>query len=286
MTTLTNKIDFIAILEVMNANPNGDPLNGNRPRIDNDGYGEISTKCIKRKIRNRMQDKGEPIFYTMEDRCYDGFTCLKDRADAELKGEKNPDVYADRACQLWTDVRTFGGVFAFKKATKEEKGVSISVRGPVSVRWVKSVAPVDVLSYQITKSINGSPTNNPEDKARDRMGMNHMVRHGVYVLGGAVNVQLAEKWGFSEEDAELLKECIRTLFVNDASDARPDGSMRVVKLYWCKHNNQDGQYPSWKIQNSLQIALKDPDKEPTSLDDYIIAFNPPQDLEVEALDGD
>ena len=55
MTTLKNKIDFVAIVSVKMANPNGDPLTGNQPRVNYDGYGEISDVCIKRKIRNRMQ---------------------------------------------------------------------------------------------------------------------------------------------------------------------------------------------------------------------------------------
>ena len=42
MTTLQNKIDFALILCVKNANPNGDPLNGNRPRTDYSGNGEIT----------------------------------------------------------------------------------------------------------------------------------------------------------------------------------------------------------------------------------------------------
>ena len=40
MSEFTNKIDFAALIMVKNANPNGDPLNGNRPRETYDGYGE------------------------------------------------------------------------------------------------------------------------------------------------------------------------------------------------------------------------------------------------------
>ena len=58
MSTLQNKIDFVALISVSMANANGDPLNGNRPRTDYNGFGEISDVCIKRKIRNRMQDQG------------------------------------------------------------------------------------------------------------------------------------------------------------------------------------------------------------------------------------
>ena len=54
--------------------------------------------------------------------------------------------------------------------------------------------------------------------------MKHLVRFGLYKVMGSINVQLAEKTGFSEEDAQVIKECLRTLFVNDASSSRPEGS--------------------------------------------------------------
>ena len=80
MSTLSNKIDFAVVMTVRKANPNGDPLNGNRPREDFDGFGEISDVCIKRKLRNRLQDMGERIFVQSSDRCDDGAKSLHDRA--------------------------------------------------------------------------------------------------------------------------------------------------------------------------------------------------------------
>ena len=53
MSELKGKIDFTLFISAWNANPNGDPLNGNRPRINLDGHGEISDVCIKRKIRKQ-----------------------------------------------------------------------------------------------------------------------------------------------------------------------------------------------------------------------------------------
>jgi len=86
------------------------------------------------------------------------------------------------------------------------------------------------------------------------MGMKHRVDFGVYVTFGAINVQCAQKTGFSEEDAEKLKEALRTLFRNDATSARPDGSMEVVKLVWWKHNCANGQYSSAKLRRTLEIS--------------------------------
>lgn len=68
MMSLQQKIDFALIFSVNRANPNGDPLNGNRPRTDYDGYGEVSDVCLKRKIRDRLQDMGEQIFVQSDEK--------------------------------------------------------------------------------------------------------------------------------------------------------------------------------------------------------------------------
>ena len=280
MSTLQNKIDFVALVSVHMANANGDPLNGNRPRTDYSNYGEISDVCIKRKIRNRMQDQGYPIFVQSEDRSDDGCSSLSERASGALKGIKNREEYVKKACETWLDVRTFGQLFAFKG--KDAGGVSVGVRGPVSIHQAVSVSPVDVQTIQITKSVNGEPG---EKRTSDTMGSKHFVQFGLYVIKGAINVQLAEKTGFTEEDAQVVKECLRTLFVNDASSARPDGSMEVVKLFWWQHNCKEGQYSSAKVHRSVKIAPKDPERTPASVEDYVITLEELPGLTPEVIEG-
>ena len=281
MSILQNKIDFVALISVTRANGNGDPLNGNRPRTDLNGFGEISDVCVKRKIRNRMQDLGNPIFVQSEDRCADGFGSLSERASASLKGIKDREEYARRACETWLDVRAFGQVFAFK----DTKGFSCGVRGPVSIHQASSISPVEVESIQITKSVNGEMKEKGENRASDTMGMKHFIRFGLYEIKGSINVQLAEKTGFTEADAETVKECLRTPYVNDASSARPDGSMEVVKLFWWKHNCKDGQYSSAKVHRSVRVALKNEDAMPSCADDYVISVEELPGLEPEVMDG-
>nr|WP_122013346.1 type I-C CRISPR-associated protein Cas7/Csd2 [Maliibacterium massiliense] len=254
--SIQNKIDFAVILSVKNANPNGDPLNGNRPRETMEGYGEISDVCIKRKIRNRLQDMGEAIFVQSDDRCDDGFGSLRERADnnAELKkAGKNRAAFAEIACRTWMDVRTFGQVFAFKN-TKAGEGVSVPVRGPVSLHPALSIAPLEIESMQITKSVNGEPG---EKRSSDTMGSKHRVGFNVYVFYGSINCQLAEKTGFSDEDAEKVHQALITLFENDVSSARPDGSMQVQQVYWWRHNCKQGQYSSAKVHGSLRVRAKE-----------------------------
>lgn len=280
MSTLNHKIDFALVLSVRHANPNGDPLNGNRPRETYEGYGEISDVCLKRKIRNRMMDLGAPVFVQSNDRCIDGCKSLKDRADSipALKKEKDADVYAKVACQTWLDVRSFGQVFAFKNGG-EADGVSIGVRGPVSIHPAFSVDPVEISSLQITKSVNGV---SGAKKSSDTIGMKHRVDFGVYTTFGSINCQLAEKTGFTQEDADLIKQALLTLFENDTSSARPDGSMEVIRLYWWEHNCNSGQYSSAKVHRCLHV--KSTCETPHSAEDYEITCDELDGLTPEVYD--
>ena len=278
---IKNRYEFVVFFDVENGNPNGDPDAGNMPRIDPEtGYGLVTDVCLKRKIRNRMMDLGAPVFVQSNDRCIDGCKSLKDRADSipALKKEKDADVYAKVACQTWLDVRSFGQVFAFKNGG-EADGVSIGVRGPVSIHPAFSVDPVEISSLQITKSVNGV---SGAKKSSDTMGMKHRVDFGVYTTFGSINCQLAEKTGFTQEDADLIKQALLTLFENDTSSARPDGSMEVIRLYWWEHNCKSGQYSSAKVHRCLHV--KSTCETPHSAEDYEITCDELDGLTPEVYD--
>lgn len=286
MTTLSNKIDFAVILCVNHANPNGDPLNGNRPRTTYDNLGEISDVAIKRKIRNRLQDMGKKIFVQSDDNRAEGdnFRSLRERAEAEIPDWKDKNKVIQLGCAKWMDVRTFGQLFAFGDKGSAS-GVSIGIRGPVSIHSAFSVAPVldRVSSIQITKSVSGETS---DKRGSDTMGMKHRVDHGVYVFYGSMNPQLASKTGFSDEDAAAIKEALCTLFVNDASSARPEGSMEVYKVYWWQHNSPNGQYSSAKVHRLLDVHVKPSIDEPKSIADYDINLSELPGLKCEVIDGE
>ncbi|EOH96444.1 CRISPR-associated protein cas7/csd2, subtype I-c/dvulg [Enterococcus moraviensis ATCC BAA-383] len=286
MTVLTHKIDFKVITSVTNANPNGDPLNGNRPRQNFEGYGEISDVAIKRKIRNRLQDMGGKIFVQSDDRADDGLKSLRDRVDSieELNkiaaDKKKADVnrFSEVACETWIDTRSFGQVFAFKGLE-----LSVGVRGPVSIQTAVSLEPIDINTMQITKSVNS--VSEGGGKSSDTMGTKHFVDFGVYVFNGSINVQLAEKTGFTETDAEKIKEALTTLFENDASSARPDGSMAVEKVYWWEHPSKMGKASSAKVHRSVKIEKIPEIDRAKSFDDYKVTAEPLEGIELTVIEG-
>jgi CRISPR-associated protein Csd2 len=270
MSTLEHKVDFAVALHVKNANPNGDPLNGNRPRTNYENYGEMTDVCIKRKIRDRLierylelekdERKGQGVFVQSDDRKIDDAKSLRMRAEKVLGNKLGSDDTVKLACGEWFDVRAFGQLFALPKKSKKKEegsdaegdtGISIGIRGPVTVQSAFSVVPIDITSTQITKSVSGE--GDGTKRGSDTMGMKHRVDEGVYVFFGSMNPQLAEKTGFSNADAEAIKQVLPRLFENDASSARPEGSMEVLKVVWWQHNCKAGQYSSAKVHRTLKV---------------------------------
>jgi CRISPR-associated protein Csd2 len=264
MNSLTKKIDFVLFVSVRQANPNGDPLLGNMPRTDYEGYGEISDVCIKRKIRNRLQDMGQEIFVQANDQIDDTYASLEDRFKAYFTTKQSDEEVAAAACQRWIDVRSFGQVMTFQKR-------ALGIRGPVSVSLGKSLSPVDVITMQITRSTNGMASESGKRSA-DTMGTKHFVDFGVYKITGSMNCYFAQRTGFSDEDAQLIRQALLSLFENDMSSARPEGSMTVEKLYWFVHPNALGIASSAKVHQLVQAQALADDKV-HDFSDYVVSVD-------------
>lgn len=270
---LEHKIDFMVTIEVREANANGDPLSGNMPRTDAKGHGLISDVAIKRKIRNRMQDFGYPTFVQAGDRIEDEFHSLEKRFSSQFTSKDSDAEIEEKANQLWIDVRSFGQVFTYLKK-------SIGVRGPVSLNMAKSLEPIVISSLQITRSTNGMEAKNESGRSSDTMGTKHFVDYGVYVIKGSINPNFAEKTGFSDEDAEVIKKALISLFENDASSARPEGSMRVREVFWFTHSNKLGNVSSARVFDLFEFDKEKQDKD--SYEDYAIRLNQEKLAEYEA----
>ncbi|NCC61309.1 MAG: type I-C CRISPR-associated protein Cas7/Csd2 [Verrucomicrobiae bacterium] len=277
--SLSKKIDFALIFSVDRANPNGDPLNGNRPRIDYEGYGEVSDVCLKRKIRDRLMEAGYPIFVQSDQNRVDSMPSLRKRAESDEFGlgkdafdskKTKAEELAKKACERWLDVRTFGQLFAFGSDTKS--GVSIPIRGPMTIQSAFSIDPVSIASIQITKSVSGD--GDGTKKGSDTMGMKHRVDHGIYVTYGAISPQLAERTGFSDEDADVIKSVLPKIFEGDASSARPEGSMSVIKLLWWEHPSKLGSFSSAKVHKCVSVKS-----------DGSYEITPLEGVSLEELDG-
>lgn len=246
-----NRYDFIYLFDCQDANPNGDPDAGNLPRIDAEtGQGLVTDVCLKRKIRNYVQQTTDHKIYFIEGAVHN----LQNKDAYEAIGEKpaqkvKPEVKEKATqwmCEHYFDIRTFGAVMA----TKVNCG---QVRGPVQLSFARSIHPIITNEYAITRT---SVTDEKDIEKERTMGRKFTIPYGLYRAHGFINPFLAEQTGFSEADKDLLFEALDNAFQFDQSAARPAGSMNPVEFIIFKHDNQLGKAPSQKLFDAVRIQQK------------------------------
>ena len=262
-TPIKNRYDFVILFDVENGNPNGNPDAGNMPRIDPEtGYGLVTDVCLKRKIRNYVEDlKEEAPGY----RIYVKEGVPLNRSDAEaltavgvsgdLKAAKKADPGIDKKlrdfmCSNFYDIRTFGAVM-----TTFVKGALNcgQVRGPVQLNFARSIDPI--VPQEVTITRVAITTEADAEKKGTEMGRKHIIPYALYRAEGYVSANLARKTtGFSEDDLQLLWQAILNMFENDHSAAR--GKMAVRELIVFKHDSELGNAPAYKLFEKVQVEKR------------------------------
>ena len=260
---IKNRYDFVILFDVENGNPNGNPDAGNMPRIDPEtGYGLVTDVCLKRKIRNYVEDLKED---TPGYRIYVKEGVPLNRSDAEalaavgvsgdLKAAKKSDPGIDLKlrnfmCSNFYDIRTFGAVM-----TTFVKGALNcgQVRGPVQLSFARSIDPI--VPQEVTITRVAITTEADAEKKGTEMGRKHIVPYALYRAEGYVSANLARKTtGFSEDDLQLLWQAILNMFENDHSAAR--GKMAVRELIVFKHDSELGNAPAYKLFEKVQVEKR------------------------------
>lgn len=120
--------ELLFVYSVKDANPNGDPLNNNAPRKDEEtGQILVSDVRIKRTVRDQWIREGKDVFVDGEAQT------LKERMDA-LKKKTNSSSAAE-ALKKCIDARLFGATCALDKE-------SFSWCGPLQFKWARSLHKV------------------------------------------------------------------------------------------------------------------------------------------------
>lgn len=264
MTALSNRYDFVLFFDVTNGNPNGDPDAGNLPRMDPEtSQGLVSDVSIKRKIRNYVAERGQPIYVVenaiLNEQHRKAYRAIRpDDKKVETAGKLSPqndegDKLTSWMCANFFDIRTFGAVMS--------TGINCGqVRGPVQFTFGRSLEPIMPLEISITRM---AATNEAEKKKRSEgadddkrsdnrtMGRKHIVPYGLYRVHGYVNAKLAQKTGFTTADLELLKEALNGMYDLDRSAAR--GEMVARRCIAFRHDSDLGNAPAHKLFDRISV---------------------------------
>ncbi|AEH51741.1 type I-B CRISPR-associated protein Cas7/Csh2 [Pseudothermotoga thermarum] len=213
---IRNRSELLFLYDVKWANPNGDPLEENKPRID-----EETERCIvsdvrlKRTIRDELMAMGETIWVS-------GEAVTPDERAKELEITSEED--ATKKC---IDVRLFGGVMPIKPKEKGAKGQSINLTGPVQFRFGMSLHPVKVVFMQGTAAFTS------EAKAEQRsFREEYVIPYALICFYGVANENSAKKTNLTEQDMQKLLKAMwngtKNLITRSKMEHNPRLLLRII----------------------------------------------------------
>lgn len=274
MEAIKNRYEFVALFDVENGNPNGDPDAGNMPRVDPEtAFGIVTDVCIKRKIRNYVElsqegksgynilIKADKALNTKFAEAYDALTLEKGK-----KGSIPEDVEKAKAymCENYFDVRAFGAVMS------TGDNLCGTIRGPVQINFSRSMDPVFIQDITITRQAR--TTEDRQTTGDTEMGKKSLIPYALYRVEGFVSAMLAQKvTGFSEEDLELLWTSIINMFEHDRSAAR--GKMCMRKLFVFKHDSSIGNAPAQLLFEKIVVNKRNEVSVPRQYSDYEVSVD-------------
>jgi len=198
--TIKNRSELLFLYEIENANPNGDPLNENRPRFDAENSTVIvSDVRLKRTIRDYWFEykgfngaNGKDIF-VRETKYVDG--------DKEYvsDGKRRAVAFSesrDKVLESCIDIRVFGGVLPLKND-------SITLTGPTQFQMGCSLHKTEIVTEQGTGAFASG-----DKKSQATFRTEYKIPYALIGFNGVINEKSANYSLMSEDDKKLLEEGI------------------------------------------------------------------------------
>jgi CRISPR-associated protein Csh2 len=205
---IKNRSELLFIYDVTDVNPNGDPADENKPRIDEEtGVNIVTDVRLKRTIRDYLHDfKGQEIFVREE---------RDDKGDLKTK-ENIYEQYGspDEVIKRCIDIRLFGGTFALKKKGGKKKGETseeeepseraFALTGPVQFKFGRSLHRVGEPTF--VKGTTVMPS--AEKKGAGTFWEGYILPYSLISFYGIINENAAKETKLAPPDIEFLLDGI------------------------------------------------------------------------------
>jgi CRISPR-associated protein Csh2 len=202
---IKNRSELLFVYDCKDINPNGDPLDENKPRIDEKtGINIVTDVRLKRTIRDYLISKGKEVWIKK---------VIKENGELETREEriKNDKIATKKDTQKllekYIDLRLFGATIALEKSknSKEEsneKGRSITWTGPVQFRFGRSLNRVG--DAVLIKGTTIMPSK--EGVQQGTFTETWILPYSIIAFYGIINENAAKDTKLKEEDVKLMLE--------------------------------------------------------------------------------
>ena len=274
-----NRCVGLAVIEVINSNPNGDPDMESDPRtMDHNGHGLISPVSYKRKFRDLMEDQNGLVFQEAYRKLKLNESQGRKYEILESRGRDRKQIQkmdSNGFQNTYWDARIFGNTFLEslkdneltdeEKQRKKEGGYAHFIRtGTIQVGVGMSVAPVEIERLTMT---NKAGVQEGKDRGMAPMGF-RVVRHGIYTIPFFVNPAIALKTGADAKDLDLFKFLAPLVYPCTTSAIRPQ--INTLHVWFAEHKSALGSCPDHLLIEALTPKITTEGSQPQSRIDYNI----------------
>ena len=203
-----NRSELIFLYDIADANPNGDPLDDNKPRLDEETEINIVTDVrLKRTIRDYLHDyKGQEIFIKEIQDENGNIQDAKTRAN-DYSSKDNYDTLDEAKNDLKNeilnqciDVRLFGATIPIDtKVKNKSKSGSVTLTGPVQFRMGRSLNKVEI---QHIKGTGAFASGKGKDQKTFRE--EYILPYSLIAFYGVINENAATQTNLTNDDVNLL----------------------------------------------------------------------------------
>lgn len=233
-----NNSDILFIYDAKICNPNGDPDDENKPRMDYEtGTNLVSDVRLKRYIRDYLEDKGNLIFVSeVNGKTVDATQrlghwitelVLNDPNETKERKKKAQEIKEildlpkkleqktndlvelieteDKLLETFIDVRLFGATMPIKS---EKRGQSFTFTGPVQFNWGYSLNEVHIVDSSAISSTFAGRTREGEKEEHGTLGKDYRIYYSLIAFHGIISGRRAEHTQLSTADINLLEESL------------------------------------------------------------------------------
>ena len=246
-----NRSEILFIYDIRDGNPNGDPMDENKPRIDEEtGVNIVTDVRLKRTIRDYLHDfRGQEIF--VREIIYDE---KNHYIQTGILRAKNFDNSAERILKECIDIRLFGGVIPLKED-------SITFTGPVQFKIGRSLHRVTMKHIKGTGAFASK-----EGSKQATFREEDFLPYSLILFYGIINENAAKHTKLTEDDVKLLLEGTWNGTKSLISRTKAGQVPRLLlKVNYSKENYHIGD-----LDRMLKLATDIPHENIRSTSDYLI----------------
>jgi CRISPR-associated protein Csh2 len=182
--TIKKRSEILFLYDVTDANPNGDPVDENKPRIDEEtGINIVTDVRLKRTIRDYLHEqKGQDVFIR---------EIRKEDGNLKTKEDRLNDFGNESIIEKCIDIRLFG-------ATTAVEGKTITLTGPVQFKFGRSLHKVDMVYIKGTTVMPSGA-----DKKQGTFTEKYLLPYSLIAFYGIANENAAKSQQIPLSDADI-----------------------------------------------------------------------------------